>query len=309
MCYTDTVMAYWWVAQSKTWKQERAGGYMWAPNRNKVGITPHHWATMNEVQAGDIVFSFVEGRIVAVGVASSAAYASRRPADFRDTSVWKQDGKRVDIVYEDVKPPLPLSSILTELRPLLPVKYSPVNAKGTGNEGYLFGLPPRAGRLLLEHTRGDAGRGGTDLVEEALTRTVGDQTEREAVVKSRIGQGRYRQALLSLWGSCAVTDLDIPELLRASHIKPWSDCNGRERLDVYNGLLLSPAYDAAFDAGFISFADDGSVLVSPLLSKAHVVQLGLSPTARISSLRPENLAYLAYHRSEVFLIGGKTQVA
>ena len=55
---------------------------------------------------------------------------------------------------------------------------------------------------------------------------------------------------MRLWGGrCAVTGLDLPLLLRASHIKPWRDSDNRERLDPYNGLLLSPSYDAAFDWG------------------------------------------------------------
>jgi hypothetical protein len=79
-----------------------------------------------------------------------------------------------------------------------------------------------------------------EILEGAIKQAVPDVTERDAIVKSRVGQGRYRKELLAMWKSCAVTGLDIPELLRASHIKPWSDCNDRERVEAYNGLLLGP---------------------------------------------------------------------
>jgi hypothetical protein len=75
-------------------------------------------------------------------------------------------------------------------------------------------------------------------------------------------------------GQCAVTGLDIPVLPRASHIKPWRDSNNRERLDPYNGLLLSPSYDAAFDAGLIAFADDGAVVLTGQLTLSQIDRLG-----------------------------------
>lgn len=72
-------MAYWWVSQKQTYRHERAGGFLRAPNRKDAGLTPFHWATMNEVRPGDVIFSYVGGRIVAVAVARTAAYDSPRP--------------------------------------------------------------------------------------------------------------------------------------------------------------------------------------------------------------------------------------
>jgi len=82
-------------------------------------------------------------------------------------------------------------------------------------------------------------------------------TEKDALVKARRGQGKFREAVLSYWGNCAVSNCSELFLLRASHIKPWKDSTNTERLDRYNGLLLNPNLDAAFDKGLISFADDG----------------------------------------------------
>ncbi len=100
-------------------------------------------------------------------------------------------------------------------------------------------------------------------------------TEAERLVIQRIGQDVFRDGLLDLWeGHCAVTALTVPELLRASHIKPWADCEtDAERLDVYNGILLAPHLDVAFDRGIVTFDDAGVLIVSdstmsPVLSLA-----------------------------------------
>lgn len=125
-------------------------------------------------------------------------------------------------------------------------------------------------------------------------------TEREATVRQRVGQNLFREGLMALWGGrCAITGLDVPELLRASHAKPWADSNDLERLDVYNGLLLAAHWDAAFDAGFVTVGTDGAVVASPALSDLARGLLGLSGTLRLQ-LRPEHEPYLAWHRDRVF---------
>ena len=93
----------------------------------------------------------------------------------------------------------------------------------------------------------------------------------------RVGQDIFRRGLLEYWdGRCAITGLAVPELLRASHIKPWAACDtDAERLDIFNGLLLAPHLDAAFDAGFITIAKDGAVLVSNTLPPHAWSPIGL----------------------------------
>jgi len=92
-------------------------------------------------------------------------------------------------------------------------------------------------------------------------------TEVEAIVKRRVGQSVFRKALMDYWGSqCAVTGVAIPEVLRSSHCKPWADCRSdAERLDVYNGLLLTANLDALFDKGLITFTDQGGIIISETL--------------------------------------------
>ena len=127
-------------------------------------------------------------------------------------------------------------------------------------------------------------------------------TEAEQLVIRRVGQDVFRAGLLDYWeGRCAVTGLAVAELLRASHIKPWADCAAdAERLDVFNGLLLAPHLDAAFDRGFITFADDGLVVVSPQLDQEASRLLGLDRELRARLLDDGHRRYLPWHRDRVF---------
>ena len=118
----------------------------------------------------------------------------------------------------------------------------------------------------------------------------------------RVGQQIFRDGLLEYWqGRCAITGLAVPELLRASHIKPWADCaTDAERLDVFNGLLLAPNLDAAFDRGFITVAGNGEVLVSERLGDSDRRTLGLDTSLRVSSLDDNHQLYVRFHREWVF---------
>jgi predicted restriction endonuclease len=128
-------------------------------------------------------------------------------------------------------------------------------------------------------------------------------SEREAIVMARIGQGRFRSQLLNYWSGCAVTGCREPKLLRASHIKPWSESSLQERTDLFNGLLLSPTLDTAFDAGFITFDENGRILISDLLSNDDATALGIHPEMKVHDLDDRHKKYLDHHRREVFKDG------
>lgn len=126
-------------------------------------------------------------------------------------------------------------------------------------------------------------------------------TERLRAVKIRTVQYRYRLGLERIWeGHCACTGIDVPELLRASHAKPWNVCTDAERVDPYNGFLLEARFDALFDRGLITFEDDGALVVSPQLSPAHCQALGITPELRVHPISPRHLPYLRWHRERVF---------
>ena len=133
---------------------------------------------------------------------------------------------------------------------------------------------------------------------ELQTAAMPRATEAERLVVQRVGQDIFRSGLMDYWeGRCAVTGLDVPELLRASHIKPWATCEtDAERLDIFNGLLLAPHLDAAFDQGFITVDDDGRLLVSPALAPDARMALGLAEPLRVSRLADGHRGYLKAHR-------------
>ena len=125
------------------------------------------------------------------------------------------------------------------------------------------------------------------------------QTEKTVSVKSRIGQDIYRRNLIRFWGGqCAVTGATNTKLLIASHIKPWSESTNEERIDYYNGFLLSPNLDKTFDRGYISFDSNGGLMISPRLE--YPERLGIEPSMKVN-LAPNHHEYLEYHRKFCWL--------
>ena len=127
-----------------------------------------------------------------------------------------------------------------------------------------------------------------------------DKTTKTAIIESRLGQGLFRNLLIDCWHGCSVTGCDEISILRASHIKPWRTSTNEERLDTYNGLLLIPNLDAAFDQGFISFEDDGSIIISNKGTSNCFEKLGITEGMKINGLNRKHFRYLKYHRENVF---------
>ena len=122
---------------------------------------------------------------------------------------------------------------------------------------------------------------------------------RDAVVKQRVNQGVFREKLLSYSDHCVLCQVNEQQLLVASHIKPWSASTPEERLDHDNGFLMCPNHDKVFDRGFISFTDDGRILISPELSETNRIFLNLRDDMQIR-LSDGNKKYLQYHRNNIF---------
>lgn len=125
-------------------------------------------------------------------------------------------------------------------------------------------------------------------------------TEVQRLVRQRVGQQAFRHAMLDYWGgACAVTGVALPQALRASHAKAWALCaTDAERLDVYNGFLLSANLDALFDAYLASFQADGVLVVSPAVPAVALAQLGIAPGLRLRWLDDRHRPYLEFHRSQ-----------
>lgn len=127
-------------------------------------------------------------------------------------------------------------------------------------------------------------------------------TEKDSIVKSRIGQGVFRGKLIEYWHGCAVTQFPLTWMLIASHIKPWHEANNIERLDPYNGLLLLPNYDKLFDLGYISFDQNGKIMYSRLLDKHDREAIGLGDGLHLVKLESKHLGYLKFHNENCFLL-------
>ncbi len=135
----------------------------------------------------------------------------------------------------------------------------------------------------------------SDLIE--LTRSKISETQREVLVQARIGQGRFRSDVLALWNErCAVTGCTVLEVIRASHIKPWSKCTNQQRLDPHNGLPLVANLDVLFDAMLITFSQTGVCIVSNRVSKECQKQLGLKRASIAEKPSSATLNYLQEHR-------------
>lgn len=165
-------------------------------------------------------------------------------------------------------------------------------------------------QVMLEEAYGD-GEGDdlwqpTDFLDEIASAeeelAALNETEREAVVLARIGQGSFRQRVIEAWnGRCAVTGASFLPALVASHIKSWVQCTNEERLDASNGLLLVGTLDRLFDGGFISFDVEGRILLSPVLPHEECEVLGVTRELRLRHVPATSIPYLIEHRRDCFL--------
>ena len=171
--------------------------------------------------------------------------------------------------------------------------------------GKVYDTSTEIGNALYEEVNNqliDTTPDDTDLINEIeseVSNTIDGQT-RKAFINVRVNQGVFRDKLLHKYSSCCLCKVSNPSLLRASHIKPWADSEPTEKLDVDNGFLLCPNHDSLFDAGYITFNDDGTILISSKLSQVDQTFMNVMPTMKIE-LTEKNKEYLAYHRSHVFL--------
>lgn len=126
------------------------------------------------------------------------------------------------------------------------------------------------------------------------------KTRVDTVTVARLGQQHFKKRLLLYWKTCAVTGCALVSLLRASHIKPWSASDSDERLDSFNGLLLVPNLDALFDAGLLTFDDEGKGVISSSVSESDYLALGLVTPLRLRKFNTAHIGYLEFHRANIF---------
>lgn len=181
-------------------------------------------------------------------------------------------------------------------------KYYHTEAPSYGEKGYYSAAIGSYIRFLKEYNEYYVDNELDENDDELLIKEIRESkdlttTQKQTIIQSRVGQGKYRSSLIELWKSCTITSYSNPDLLIASHIKPWKDSTNEERVDKYNGLLLLPTYDKLFDLGYISFSDSGDIMLSKKLK--DFTKIGLSESTKIK-VKEENKKYLEYHRTEVF---------
>ena len=319
-------MRYWWVNQNQTYKQEVLGGYLWSPKTKANGARNPFYEFMREVSPGDVVFSFCDTEIKAIGVAQSNAYEAPKPLEFGSVGAyWDLVGWRVEVRFSKLTAPIRPVAHINLLRPYLAEKYAPLRSNGRGQQStYLTQLSDSLGSLLIDLV-GTEGRmivqaarvedfslstshvGQLIWEEHQLSAIQSDEylmeTEKQSIVLARRGQGLFRQRVSSVERACRVTKVSQPEYLRASHSKPWRDSSNEERLNGENGLLLTPDVDLLFDRGFLSFEDNGKVLVSPVADLTAMSKMGLTGDllGNVGAFSEGQKQFLQFHRESIFL--------
>lgn len=321
-------MRFWWVNHKQTFAKEVGGHYIWCPKHRKDGTRNHFYETLREVQRGDLVFSFADAHLRAVGVAKLPCYSCPRPDEFGKVGeAWDERGWRVDVQFTPFRRALRIASVAPLIAPLLPVKYSPIQPNGHGNQGaYLSEISNLLARRLIELAEpellplleADCFREGAaeltadpvvlvewedSLQQRIATSMTIEETTRKALIQARRGHGRFKENVKRIEGRCRITGVINPTHLVASHIKPWREASDEERLAGSNGLLLTPSVDHLFDRGFISFSDDGEVLISPVADPESLPRMGVSveQSIHVGDFNSDQRHFLEYHRKEIFL--------
>jgi putative restriction endonuclease len=327
---------FWWVNHRQTHRQEIDGNFLWSPKRKSNGAYNYFYETMRQASPGDLVLSYANGQVAYVGRVAEFAVTAAKPSEFGAAGAnWSNEGWYLPVFWTALVPAVRPKDLWSLIQPLLPRKYSPLNpASGDGLQAvYLAEIPEALFEVVTAPVALDRdllALGGANslafptIVEQLdeaaerrvlLDRSLAD-TVRSEIILARRGQGEFRRKVQAVERACRVTGIDNPALLIASHIKPWRVCpTAEERLDGMNGLMLTPDVDLLFDRGFLSFKDDGEVLVSERMETRDLRRLGLGHLRLLDELgfgeaqREWGTAgfaggqqrYLDYHRSQVFV--------
>jgi hypothetical protein len=268
---------------------------------------------MEQVRPGDLVFSFCDTYIKAIGVVQRPSITAPKP-NFRTAGGnWLDEGWFVEVEFVELNNPIKPKDFMSEIRPLLADKYAPLQTNGNGLQGiYLTEISTKFGELLLVLTRADLpniqhelaplpeGESEYEINLEIQARKLDGDLEKIQLTKSRRGQGIFKANVRLIENHCRITGVSSIKHLRASHIKPWSVSDNDEKLDGYNGLLLSPHVDHLFDRGFLSFKDSGEILVSKELNPLVLDQWSIQANQNVGEFKSGQCEYLEYHREVVF---------
>lgn len=316
-------MRYWWVNQNQTYRHEFEGGYLWSPKRNANGARNPFYESMREVAPGDLIFSFLDTRIAAIGVAQSYCWESPKPLEFGTAGQnWENVGWKVTARFTELANKVRPKEHIDVLRPLLPERYSPLQPNGNGLQSvYLTEIPTSFAEVLLGLV-GDEAATLVGSAHEVKPRIADDldqwerkleqqvivdphvpETDRLALIRARVGQGLFKDRVSQIERRCRITGVENPVHLVASHCKPWRDSSNEERLNGENGLLLTPSIDHLFDRGFISFENSGKLIISPVAHRPSLERMGIDVTdlINVGAFSTGQKRFLDFHRNSVLL--------
>lgn len=309
----SSTLSFWWVNHKQTGKVEVNEGYIWSPQKNNNGSTNQTYINLTKTALGDIIFSYANGKIPAVGKVIALVQNKERPAEFGKTGhQWGKTGWLVSVQWQKLWSPLVPKDHLSQIVPLLPSKHAPIQANGNGNQGvYLAEIGSQLGNKLLyliEQTNNGTSEAieeiDTTLAERAQERDIElasiSTTQKQQLIMARVGQGDFRINVQKIESKCRITGLTDKRLLIASHIKPWKVSSNEERLDGHNGLLLSPHIDKLFDKGWISFSDQGHLLVSRENIQPILNIWSINTDMFVGTFTDQQKVYLEYHRTIIF---------
>ena len=302
-------MRYWWVNHKQTFKKEFEGGYIWSPKTKKGGAFNQAYANLTYARPGDLIFSFADTYIQCVGVVSETFIESDVPLEFGKTSEqWNTDGFLVKVDWTRLQNPLKVKDNMAKIANLLPNKYAPIQQNGNGNQGiYLAEISAELSEELLKLIHLNNNSLGIDLmalennlveaqIEAQIFSSKLAVTEKEQLIKARIGQGLFKINVSKVEQACRLTGVREQSFLIASHIQPWSKSDNQQKLDGNNGLLLSPHVDKLFDRGYLGFSDTGKVLLKPEAKNVFKVW-GLDSIQNVGAFNKKQQEYLAFHLS------------
>ncbi len=304
-------MNHYIVMQGHTYQEEKEAEIIWSPQKDKGRNTPHSWRRMEEVSSGDRIFHYVKSKIVAISIALSDCEEGKKPDSLTSYDQWEEQGFLVRLQYHELEQPLTIKDYFNELKVLLPVKYSAFQQDGDGNQGYLYPCNEELAIKLLDiisdmniyqvdDEQLEFAIGTVVRTERNTLIPVITETEAEAKRKIRIGQEKFKAALLPLWNhQCALCGIELPALLRASHSKPWRESSNEERLDPYNGVLLCCNHDALYDQGYITFDGTGLIHISGRIPATNYGMYNIHQKMKVSRYE-ENKQYFRWHRKNIF---------
>lgn len=299
------------VMQGHTYQEEKTLGIIWSPQQDNGGKVPHSWSRMRDVKEGDKVFHYVKGKILAISTVYEGCTMASKPSPMQNRKQWKDEGYLVRLKYYELTNPVNIRDNFNEILPLLPIKYSPFQHNSDGNQGYLYPcneeLAIKILELIGEMNIYQVSEEQLELSIDAVRRTenttlipVISETESEMKTKIRLGQQKFRRELMPLWEhKCALCDINLSELLRASHSKPWKDGTNIERIDPYNGILLCCNHDALYDKGLITIDIKGKLHVSTKIKTEDYLLYGLDKNIQVKTYS-QNKVYFNWHRKNIF---------